>query len=211
LSLDRDAVVRAGLELLNEVGIDGLTTRRLAERLGVKQPALYWHFKNKRELLDAMAAQMLEWRSPVPITSANWQEALKEDGRSFRRALLRYRDGARVHAGTRPAAGLFASLDGRVRVLCEVGFAPADALRALMIVGRYVVGWVIEEQAEQYDGRPQVREDFMPDPAVYPVLAAGVAVLRNEDQDTGFDFGLDALVRGFAARIGPEKRGRRGA
>ncbi len=46
--LQREAVIRTALELLNDVGMEGLTTRRLAERLGVQQPALYWHFKNKR-------------------------------------------------------------------------------------------------------------------------------------------------------------------
>lgn len=53
--LQRDTVVRAALTLLNEVGLDGLTTRRLAERLGVQQPALYWHFKNKQALIGALA------------------------------------------------------------------------------------------------------------------------------------------------------------
>ncbi|HHT8960921.1 TPA: TetR family transcriptional regulator, partial [Burkholderia cenocepacia] len=59
--LTRDTVLRAALDLLDEVGIDGLSTRRLAERLGVQSPTLYWHFRNKAELLDAMAeAIMLE-------------------------------------------------------------------------------------------------------------------------------------------------------
>lgn len=40
--LQREAVIRTALELLNDVGMEGLTTRRLAERLGVQQPALYW-------------------------------------------------------------------------------------------------------------------------------------------------------------------------
>ena len=56
--LQREAVIRTALELLNDVGMEGLTTRRLAERLGVQQPALYWHFKNKRALLDALAEAM---------------------------------------------------------------------------------------------------------------------------------------------------------
>ena len=55
--LSRETVIRAALDLLNEVGVDGLSTRRLAERLGVQQPALYWHFKNKRELLDALSGR----------------------------------------------------------------------------------------------------------------------------------------------------------
>lgn len=57
--LQPNTVIRAALDLLNEVGVDGLTTRKLAERLGVQQPALYWHFRNKRALLDALAEAML--------------------------------------------------------------------------------------------------------------------------------------------------------
>ena len=57
--LDKGTVIAAALELLNEVGMDSLTTRKLAERLKVQQPALYWHFQNKRALLDALAEAML--------------------------------------------------------------------------------------------------------------------------------------------------------
>ena len=39
--LNRDDILRAALDLLNEVGIDALSTRRLAERLGVQSPTLY--------------------------------------------------------------------------------------------------------------------------------------------------------------------------
>ncbi len=201
MGLDRGIIVRAALELLYEVGIDGVTTRRVAERLGVQQPALYWHFSSKRELLDEMAARMLtEGRSPAPMTGATWREAFKEDARSFRRALLRYRDGARVHAGTRPDIGMFASLDARVRAMCEAGFAPDDALRAFMVMSKYVVGWVIEEQAASDDGRTPMEEGFVPDPEAYPTLACGVAMMHCDTSDTGFEFGLDALVTGIAAR-----------
>ncbi|MBU1305574.1 MAG: TetR family transcriptional regulator, partial [Alphaproteobacteria bacterium] len=53
MAIDRDRIIDEALLLLNEVGIDKLSTRKLAERLGVAQPALYWHFKNKSALLDA--------------------------------------------------------------------------------------------------------------------------------------------------------------
>jgi TetR/AcrR family transcriptional regulator, tetracycline repressor protein len=45
--LDKGTVIAAALELLNEVGMDNLTTRKLAERLKVQQPALTYR-KNKR-------------------------------------------------------------------------------------------------------------------------------------------------------------------
>lgn len=39
--LDKSKVINSALELLNEVGIEGLTTRKLAQKLGVEQPTLY--------------------------------------------------------------------------------------------------------------------------------------------------------------------------
>ncbi|RUT66676.1 hypothetical protein CKG00_10015 [Morganella morganii] len=49
--LNRESVIDAALELLNETGIDGLTTRKLAQKLGIEQSTLYRHVKNKRALL----------------------------------------------------------------------------------------------------------------------------------------------------------------
>ena len=70
MAMDRGRIVDEALLLLNEVGIDKLTTRRLAERLGVQQPALYWHFANKSALLDAVNSAMLaryhKHRLPAP-------------------------------------------------------------------------------------------------------------------------------------------------
>ncbi|EAA6126831.1 TPA: tetracycline resistance transcriptional repressor TetR(G), partial [Salmonella enterica subsp. enterica] len=94
--LDKGTVIAAALELLNEVGMDSLTTRKLAERLKVQQPALYWHFQNKRALLDALAEAMLAERHTrsLPEENEDWRVFLKENALSFRTALLSYRDGA---------------------------------------------------------------------------------------------------------------------
>ncbi len=79
--LDKGTVIAAALELLNEVGMDSLTTRKLAERLKVQQPALYWHFQNKRALLDALAEAMLTERHTrsLPEENEDWRLFLKEN------------------------------------------------------------------------------------------------------------------------------------
>jgi hypothetical protein len=118
------------------VGMEGLTTRRLAERLGVQQPALYWHFKNKRALLDALAEAMLtiNHTHSTPRDDDDWRSFLKGNACSFRRALLAYRDGARIHAGTRPAAPQMEKADAQLRFLCDAGFSAGDATYALMAI-----------------------------------------------------------------------------
>jgi AcrR family transcriptional regulator len=56
--LDRAQVVRAALALVDEVGLDGLTMRRLAERLGIQAASLYKHVKDKDELLVLLADEI---------------------------------------------------------------------------------------------------------------------------------------------------------
>src|SRR5690606_31524832 len=59
MAVSRDDVIRTAIQLLQEVGLDGLTLRRLATELGISAPSLYWHVKDKRELLDLMAETMV--------------------------------------------------------------------------------------------------------------------------------------------------------
>lgn len=205
--LNRDDVLRAALDLLDEVGIDALSTRRLAERLGVQSPTLYWHFKSKAALLDAMsAAVMLDSRAPfAPPPGERWQDWLHEDGRSFRRALLAYRDGARLHAGTRPGEAQRESIEARLRLLCDAGFEPGPATLLLMSVGRFVVGWVLEEQATQQPEAPPSSKAHGPDAARYPLLAAGWTANVGGDADAVFERALRLLVDGAQAQLAGEQ------
>ncbi|VBB11626.1 tetracycline resistance transcriptional repressor TetR [Burkholderia stabilis] len=203
--LTRDTVLRTALELLDEVGIDGLSTRRLAERLGAQSPTLYWHFRNKAELLDAMAeAIMLERHdASLPQEGEAWDAWLVENARSFRRALLAYRDGARLHAGTRPRDLHFGSIERKIVLLGEAGFAPDEAVDVMYAIGRFVVGWVLEEQAEP-DGEADAP---LPDAATYPLLAKGWAALRERGGDEAFERGVTLIVDGARARLSARKPG----
>lgn len=201
--LQREVVVGSALRLLNEVGMDGLTTRRLAQELGVQSPALYWHFRSKRDLLDAVADAMLQgadlhgaMRPGVP-----WQEWLAENARRFRRALLAYRDGARVHAGTRPGPDLLPAAEAQVRALCDVGFTPATAAGASLAIGRFALAWVLEEQAENADA-PE-RDGAPPNAAFMgqPLLSEAVREFDAAGPDAAFEFGLRLIISGLEAEL----------
>ncbi len=195
VKLHRDAVIRTALELLNEVGEEGLTTRRLAERLGVQQPALYWHFKNKRVLLDTLAETILAEHHDhaSPRAGENWRDFLIENARSFRRALLTYRDGARIHAGTRPNNNQMGQAEAQIEFLVHAGFTPADAARALITISHYVVGSALEQQADFHETTPSDEANI----AATSTMAEAIATLDAEGPESLFDFGLILLVDGL--------------
>ncbi|ENQ7718333.1 MULTISPECIES: tetracycline resistance transcriptional repressor TetR [Pseudomonadota] len=196
--LDKGTVIAAALELLNEVGMDSLTTRKLAERLRVQQPALYWHFPSKRALLDALAEAMLTERHTrsLPEENEDWRVFLKENALSFRKALLSYRDGARIHAGTRPTEPHYGTAEAQIRFLCTAGFSPKRAVWALWAVSHYVVGSVLEQQASNANDRMSDKSDVS-EQAPSSFLHDLFHELETDGMDAPFNFGLDSLIAGF--------------
>ena len=193
--LSKETVIETALELLNEVGMDGLSTRKLAERLQVQQPALYWHFRDKRALFDALAHAMLvkHHSHALPSENEDWRVFLKKNAQGFRTALLSYRDGARIHAGTRPTELQIDIAQAQISFLCDAGFEAKNAVWALWTISHYVVGSVLEQQAAQAE---QQSSDTAAATAP-PDLLALFQEVEHEGMDAAFDFGLNSLVAGL--------------
>ncbi|WP_172383509.1 TetR/AcrR family transcriptional regulator C-terminal domain-containing protein [Streptomyces sp. MNP-20] len=208
--LDRTRVARVALDLLNETGLDGLTLRAIAQRLDVKAPALYWHFKDKQALLDEMATEMLRRMAadlaggPDPA-DGDWAAALTGAMRALRRHLLRYRDGAKVYSGTHFTDISYAApMEAQLHRLTRAGFTPGAAARAWLTAYSYTIGCVIEEQATGPDPAAgeggydlAARAERLKD---YPLaVAAGEEMFRGYED--GFETGLAAVVTGIGATL----------
>src|SRR5271155_819993 len=104
MKVNREILTRGALDLLDEVGLEELTLRRLGAALKVRAGAVYWHFKSKEDLLNEMATLLLADAGPVLLPArkqADWKIWVAAFGEGLRKALLRYRDGARMVTGTK--------------------------------------------------------------------------------------------------------------
>ncbi|MEW2549480.1 TetR/AcrR family transcriptional regulator C-terminal domain-containing protein [Streptomyces sp. NPDC047002] len=210
--LDRALVARTALGLLNDVGLEGLTLRAIAAELGVKAPALYWHFKDKQALLDEMATEMMRrmFDTPdggFPPAGADWRERVTLMMHGLRAHLLRYRDGAKVYSGSRFTDTAYAGgMDAALSMLVAAGFTPPRAARAWATAYHYTIGFVIEEQSTAAAPDREAidlaaRADRLAD---YP-LAAQAGYELFGPQDEGFETGLAAVVAGIAATLLPRE------
>ena len=151
MKVNREIVVRAALALLNQAGLEQLTLRRLAKELKIQAPTLYWHFKSKEELVDAMATRVLAEGAPglVPSQSArDWKLWVNTFGMGLRRTLLQYRDGARLVAGSRLTDTVYMETAERVGSrLIEARFSVRGAVILLSTIYTFTIAFVIEEQA----------------------------------------------------------------
>jgi TetR/AcrR family transcriptional regulator, tetracycline repressor protein len=150
-SLSKPTIVAAALELLDEVGMDGLTVRALASRLGVQAPALYWHVASKQALLDEMATQI--WRQIAEQMAAlpadlPWRQIVTSYAWAVRSELLGRRDGAKAFSGTTLTdAAVVRRQETTFANLVSQGFALDDAVRGLLLVHDFTIGFCVEEQA----------------------------------------------------------------
>lgn len=202
MRLTRDQVLGSALDLLDESGLDGLTMRRLATALGVKNGATYWHFPSKQALLEAMAESMLSGVTENRDESLPWDERITELAIRLRRALLSRRDGARVFSAVFfPLPNALAYGETMIGILRGAGLSGRDAVWAVDTLNYFVVGHTIEEQlaASLPDGgteaRTRLREAL--DPARHPYMLASIGDLTAPHPDEHFHHGLRLIVDGI--------------
>jgi TetR/AcrR family tetracycline transcriptional repressor len=206
--LDQAQVVRAAMALLDEAGLDELTMRRLADRLGVKAAALYRHVRNKDELL-ALLGDEISGEIPLPTSTGSWQDRLTEMAWNARRGLLAHRDAARVLAATPPAGPQrLRHIEAVLRILRESGLDDRDAARAGYHLNNFITEFAADEaRFAAFANQPgssrrkilaEARRQFKSLPEQeYPTIVALADDLTEDAQDELFQFGIDMCLRGI--------------
>jgi AcrR family transcriptional regulator len=210
--LDQAQVVRAALALLDEVGLDELTMRRLAGRLGVKAASLYRHVRNKDELL-ALLGDEISSEIPFARTTGSWRDQLTEMAWNVRRGLLAHRDAARVLAHTPPVGPRrLKHVEAVLKAVRASGLNDRDSARAAYHLNNFVNEFAADEaRFAAFAGGPgasrrkilaEARKQFKALPEdEYPTLVALADHLTEDAQDELFQFGIDMCLRGIQALL----------
>ncbi|AHV37589.1 tetracycline resistance transcriptional repressor TetR [Citrobacter freundii] len=199
--LSLDDVISMALTLLDSEGLEGLTTRKLAQSLKIEQPTLYWHVRNKQTLMNMLSEAILakHHTRSAPLPTESWQQFLQENALSFRKALLVHRDGARLHIGTSPTPPQFEQAEAQLRCLCDAGFSVEEALFILQSISHFTLGAVLEEQATN-----QIENNHVID-AAPPLLQEAFNIQARTSAEMAFHFGLKSLIFGFSAQLDEKK------
>ncbi|AOH46423.1 TetR family transcriptional regulator [Propionibacterium sp. NM47_B9-13] len=184
VSLTKPDVVRAGVEILDAYGLGDLSMRRVAERLGVKAGALYWHVANKQSLLAAVSDEILAadgGPTAVPSQDTELANGVNEWAQCFRATLRAHRDGAELVASTISVGlGEIDPTVGLRQFIERQGFSGNRADSVCRALVHLVLGHTMEEQT-----RTQLHD---------------LGVLSEIDsarQDDDFDLALAIFVAGL--------------
>jgi AcrR family transcriptional regulator len=210
--LTRERVVAEALAVIAEDGVQALTMRRLAGRLGVVPGAVYHHVRNKQQLQDLVLDNVLAEVDVHLDPSLGWTDQLKGLAQRLRRVLedhpgvagiLKTRDPLGPHS--------LALAEAFLAPLRAAGFADREAGLAFFSLVDYTIGFAVsdiptsvnEQRVHDPVTRAQLHQFFrsLP-PDRFPALVALGEHVWVDNRDQRFTAGLDALIAGLEHRRG---------
>jgi AcrR family transcriptional regulator len=203
--VSEEAIVDAALGLLDDEGLDAVTMRAVAERMGVSAPTIYWHVENKDGLLDRLYNQLC---SEVPLPSrGTWQDRLRALATSIRSVFSAHRDSARIAVGRFPLGphGLQVT-EAALAALADAGLDVEDTAHAAHLFFSYVTSFSYQETVLPTSTPTGDRaaslalvEHYLSSlpPDDFPHVTRCAQALSRPGLDRRFTFGLDRLIRGL--------------
>jgi AcrR family transcriptional regulator len=206
-SINPDDIIKGAFELAEEVGIDNLSMPLLGKHLGVGVTSIYWYFRKKDELLNAMTDRALkQYVFATPYVEADdWRETLANHARTMRKTFLSnpiLSDLILIRSALSPRAAKLgvAAVEKAIESLAEAGLSPEDAFDTYSAVSVHVRGSVVLQRLydknRSNDGAGDFEETMVVDAETAPLLAQATAKGHRigAADDFNFEYGLECLL-----------------
>ena len=195
--LTRERIVATAVELLDAQGVDGLTMRRLADRLGSGVMSLYWHVDNKEDVFDLALDSVLEYREPPQMAeSQDWRGEVVHMLEDWRTGMLRHPWSASLLPRRALGPNILGRLELLSKTLSRAGVADADLNVAIWSLWNYVMGATVTRASFDLsdDDRAAARQRLLTER--YPTIERS-HLLLDDDWDGAFRKGLGFLLDGL--------------
>ena len=207
-SINPDDIIKGAFELAEEVGIDNLSMPLLGKHLGVGVTSIYWYFRKKDDLLNAMTDRALrEFAVATPyVESDDWRQTLATHAQTMRKAFMGNPilcDLILIRSALSPRAARLGvqEVERAIRGLVEVGLSAEDAFNTYSAVSVHVRGAVVlhrlYEKNRAADGGPgDFEETLVIDAEATPLLArvTDEAHRIGAADDHNFEYGLQCIL-----------------
>ncbi|MFC4590711.1 TetR family transcriptional regulator [Sphaerisporangium corydalis] len=217
--LTRETVIEQALALADAEGVEGVTIRRLASRLGVTPMALYWHFKHKDELLGGLAEFVLAGVTAAVSPGDSWQKRLRAMVEAIVRVMRMHPclpDLLAVVEVKNDIESFKRATELSLELLTTAGFTLNESYDVAGYLLNGAVALVKSQPycppnrsaAEEAESRRQhkLRLESLP-PDRYPhMIAYGATLGEPPDRERYFAFGVDLLLAGIEAMAADKTR-----
>jgi AcrR family transcriptional regulator len=210
-AFSRTEITQAAIGLADRHGLQAVSMRRIAERIGSAPTSLYWYFSDKNQLYELMVDAVIGEIELPERPSGDWRADLASLAWATRAALRCHPWFAQL--GIHPVPGPQTTRYGEIalRSLQGLGLDDAAQVNILAALNNYIFGFLQRESAWQqlmsHSRATAAQRETRPGgrgartAGLRSVSAQHLAARTNLSGDDSFAFGLDCLLDGIAARI----------
>jgi AcrR family transcriptional regulator len=207
-SINPDDIISGAFELAEQVSIDNLSMPLLGKHLGVGVTSIYWYFRKKDDLLNAMTDRALgKYVFATPYVEANdWRDTLRNHARLMRKTFMGNPilcDLILIRAALSPKAARVGAqeMEKAIANLVEAGLSPEDAFDTYSAMSLHVRGSVVlhrlhEKNQLSDDGTRTIEDAVAVDPGTTPLIAqvTGKGHRIGAPDETNFEYGLECIL-----------------
>ncbi|MBA6434579.1 TetR/AcrR family transcriptional regulator C-terminal domain-containing protein [Streptomyces sp. GMR22] len=208
VGLTREKVIAAAVAMIDRDGPDAFSLRKLATELDIENMSLYNHVPNKEALLDGVAEALLAGIAFPEEEGGSWQKRIRAHAAAFRAAAKRHPKAFPLVL-TRPTQSPAALEAMRSTLACldELRLAPEEMVHVLRGYTAFMVGSIMRELGYAiYLGAMDSDQVQQRTEAIAasgdPILTATAPYLADSDHDAEFQYGLELMISGLAAKVG---------
>lgn len=199
-TLSREYIAAVALALVDDIGRDKFSMRKLGAELGFDPMSVYRYFTDQEGLFDGIAETLfLELDSESLPWHGSWREFAERYAHRLRDTLLAHPHAVTIFA-TRPLRSAEAIDTGNrmIELMTRSGFTPGVALKILGCVREFTIGHALTLAVIQLGGERRSRKPS-PNSPEYNLLARSADEVGTDDH---FNLGLTAMLDGFAQLAG---------
>jgi AcrR family transcriptional regulator len=209
--LKRDHVLQAAIELADEGGIDSLSMRKLASRLGLRPMSVYHYVSSKDQLLSGILERVVREFEPA-AERGEWKPAVRRAVMSAHQSLMRHPWACTLMMSPARVTDVrLRYMESLLRRLREAGLSAETTDHAYHTLDSHIIGFTL-----WYHGYTTAMRAAPGDVNAFEELLAGLPYLQEHarqhdrelraDEPTDFEFGLDLILDGLEAFTGPGSR-----
>jgi AcrR family transcriptional regulator len=186
--LTQERIAKTSLELIDDIGLEDFSTRRLGAALGCEAMAIYNHFASKDALLDAVVDRLFK-DVIVPPKGPGWEARVRGFARSYRALAHAHPKAFPLLATRRFRTRARSLVEQIIGALLEEGLTPESSANLFRILANYCNGAILDE----------LSGDFPPAGDEHPSIKRVQSFFLPEHYDAVYERGLDLIIAGFSS------------
>jgi len=202
--ISEEKIIEASWKLLASQGIEQFTMRSLATELNIQAPTIYWYFKNKQILFQALANEVArKIIRDLPVTGS-WRERLQLSIQVIRQKLKEFPCSAQILVKSRPESDYLQLFDCMLQMIEPTPLSDKQKFSYVSYVFNFVVHYAIDEYEQRMihltsedEGDTEIKLSQFK--LIDRMHEAGLFMLMGSDEM--FESGVTLLLDGIEQRV----------